>query len=82
LQGTRSGADVEAILGGLRTAPEITSLSPSGASQGRLEYRGTFRGSAEDLATDVRSLAVDRFDVSVHDDPARGLILTLRKLRD
>jgi hypothetical protein len=79
--GTRSAEDVEAIRGPLQQQEEVVRLTPSSASQGRLEFTGEFRGTAEALITDVRGLAVDRYDVARAGDAARGFTLTLRKIR-
>ena len=82
LLGTGHSDDVEVICKNLQAQPNVASLVPSVASRNHLEFSGRFTGERAELVTDVRGLAVDRYDVSVQDDAARGLVLILRKIRE
>jgi len=82
LLGTRYPQDVDIIRQHLLEHPSVLRFVPSAASQGRLEFSGAFTGDADALLAEIRGLAVDRYELTATNDAARGLVLTLRKMRD
>lgn len=81
ISGTRHYQDAEVIRGNIARSPAVQRLVPTVSSQNHLQFSGAFRGDPEGFVADIQGLASDRFEVGSREDPARGLIITLRKMQ-
>lgn len=79
--GTRHFSDVDVITKNIRSMKNVKRYIPSVSNQKHLEFTGTLEGDNDTFIEDIKSLSLDRFDVSVKDSQSRGLVITLRKMR-
>ncbi|MFA4972775.1 MAG: hypothetical protein WC683_09190 [bacterium] len=80
--GTRSAQDVEVIEKNLRALPYVTLFIPTMVSQMHLEFEGSMAAEDDVMIADVASLAADRYDVVAKRESKRGLVITLRKIKE
>ena len=80
--GTRNADDVKVIEKNLRKLPQVKLFVPTMVSQQHLEFEGSMTTGDDAMIADVQSLAQDRYDVVAKRESKRGLVITLRKIKE
>lgn len=79
--GTRHFSDVDVITKNIRGMKSVKRYIPSVSNQKHMEFTGALEGDKDTFIEDIKSLSLDRFDVSVKDSQSKGLAITLRKMQ-
>ena len=78
--GTRYRSDIDSIIQSLIKSPSTKRIVPMVISQDHLEYEGSYTGNEHSLISDIRGLAMNRFNMNESRGSGGEILITLRKI--
>lgn len=80
--GTKHFSEVDLLAKNIKKISSVKKFVQSVSSQNHIQYAGAFSGDGESLVADIEGLSADSFSVQSKDDKTRGLVITLKKIKD